>query len=55
MNLLGDRVERRTQRYAVDKAYPNVYYLPENADFHVREGVVRWEMPEGGKIGRAHV
>ncbi len=44
MALLGDQVELKAERYAVDKAYPNVYYVPENADFHVREGVVRWPL-----------
>lgn len=47
MKLLGDRVELKPERYAVDKAYPDVYYVPENADFHVREGVVRWPHHEG--------
>ncbi len=42
MNLLGDRVELRAERYAVDRTYPNIFYVPENADFLVREGCVRW-------------
>ncbi len=46
MALLGDRVDLQPRRYAIDKAYPNVYYVPENADFHVREGVVRWELAD---------
>ena len=36
----------RPERYAVDAAYPDVFYVPENADFLVREGRVRW--PFGG-------
>ena len=51
MGLLGDRVELKPERYAVDREYPNVYYVPENADFHVREGVVRW--PQGQLVLRA--
>ena len=46
MALLGDRVVPRPERYAVDAAYPDVFYVPENADFLVREGRVRW--PFGG-------
>jgi phosphoenolpyruvate carboxykinase (diphosphate) len=42
MKYLGDRVEIMPERYAVDRSYPNVFYVPENADFLVSEGVVRW-------------
>jgi hypothetical protein len=42
IDLLGDRVELKPERYAVDRTYPSVYYVPENADFLVREGIVRW-------------
>jgi hypothetical protein len=42
MKLLGNRVELKPQRYAVDRKYPNVYYVPENADFLVIDGVVKW-------------
>jgi hypothetical protein len=48
MRLLGDRVEVRPERYAVDRAYSNIFYVPENADFLVREGCVRWPLPAGG-------
>ena len=27
--------------------FPNVYYVPENADFHTREGFVRWPHGDG--------
>jgi hypothetical protein len=33
MKYLGDRVEMQPERYAVDRKYPNVFYVPENADF----------------------
>jgi len=46
MELLGDLVERRPEGYATDRRFPNVYYVPENASFHVRDGFVRW--PGGG-------
>jgi hypothetical protein len=48
MALLGDRVVLKPERYAVDATYPDVFYVPENADFLVREGVVRWPVPSGG-------
>jgi hypothetical protein len=42
MRLLGNRVEIRPERYAVDCRYPDIFYVPEDADFLVREGCVRW-------------
>jgi phosphoenolpyruvate carboxykinase (diphosphate) len=42
MALLGERVEVKPSRYAADKRYPNIFYVPEDAEFHVREGVVSW-------------
>ncbi|MGD1072962.1 MAG: hypothetical protein ABSB15_22805 [Bryobacteraceae bacterium] len=47
MSLLGDRVELKPERYAVDRTYPDVFYVPENADFLVREGCVRWPLGDG--------
>ena len=46
MQFLGDRVELMPQRYAVDRTYPDIFYVPENADFLVREGIVRWPLGE---------
>jgi hypothetical protein len=43
VKLLGDLAEVRPERYAVDRTQPGVYYVPENAEFHVRQGVVAWE------------
>ncbi|MEP6716712.1 MAG: hypothetical protein ABJC09_14165, partial [Terriglobia bacterium] len=43
MRLLGDRVEVKPERYATDRTYDTVFYVPENADFLVREGCVRWQ------------
>lgn len=42
MSLLGDRVEVRPERYAVDRVHPDIFYVPENADFLVREGSISW-------------
>jgi len=47
MRLLGDRVEVKPERYAVDTSYPDIFYVPENADFLVREGCVRWPLAGG--------
>lgn len=41
-NLLGDLITLHPEGYAVDKRHPNIYYVPENASFHTREGYVRW-------------
>jgi hypothetical protein len=47
MVLLGDGVERRAEGYAVDRRYPNIFYVPETAEFRLGQGWVRWPM-EGG-------
>jgi hypothetical protein len=51
MSYLGDRVEIKPERYAVDRKYPNVFYVPESADFLVNEGCVKW--PEHKLVLRA--
>ena len=43
MALLGDRVEVKPEGYAVDKRFPDIYYLPYGAEFSVRSGNVSWE------------
>jgi phosphoenolpyruvate carboxykinase (diphosphate) len=47
MAFLGDRAEIKPERYAVDKTYPTIFYVPENAAFNVREGSVRWTYAAG--------
>jgi len=44
MALLGSRVVLKPERYAIDATYPDIFYVPENADFLVREGCVRWQV-----------
>jgi hypothetical protein len=39
---LGDRAELKPEGYAVDRRYPDIYYLPLHTEFNVREGYVRW-------------
>ena len=43
MELLGSLVERRPEGYAVDRRYPDILYVPEDSEFSVREGSVRWK------------
>jgi hypothetical protein len=47
MRWLGDRVEIQPEGYAKDRKYPDVLYVPENAEFIVREGAVKWQRPNG--------
>ena len=49
MELLGEMVERKPEGYAVDRRYPEVFYVPEDSVFTLRDGFVRWEHE-----GRAH-
>ncbi len=46
MRILGELVELRPGRYAVDRRHPDIYYLPENAMFQLRDGYVRWDREE---------
>jgi len=47
MELLGDRALPQPGRYAIDRHYPEIIYVPEDAEFHVLEGVVRFAHPGG--------
>ncbi|MCX6625294.1 MAG: hypothetical protein NTY38_30385, partial [Acidobacteria bacterium] len=40
--LLGERVELQPEGYAVDRRFRDIFYVPENADFHVPSGFVSW-------------
>src|SRR5262249_14313232 len=42
MRILGDTVERKPEGYAIDRRYPNIVYVPEYAEFSVREGSIKW-------------
>ena len=48
MQWLGDRIEVKPERYAIDREFPDIYYVPENADFSVLDGRISWELPNGG-------
>ena len=49
LRLLGDRAEARPGRWAVDRNHPGIVYVPENAEFHAREGRIAWT--HGGANG----
>jgi phosphoenolpyruvate carboxykinase (diphosphate) len=42
MHWLGGRVEVHPEGYATDRLYPDLLYVPENAEFSVPEGTVQW-------------
>lgn len=47
LRSLGDRAELQPEGYAIDKTYPDIFYVPENTEFSVREGTVRWKGSKG--------
>jgi hypothetical protein len=50
MYWLGPRVDIKPERYAVDRKFPTIYYVPENAEFRVLEGSVKWPL----SFGKSH-
>jgi phosphoenolpyruvate carboxykinase (diphosphate) len=47
MALLGELVERRPEGYAIDRRFPDVFYVPEDSVFTLRDGLVRWQHAGG--------
>ncbi|MBK7930750.1 MAG: hypothetical protein IPJ98_25720 [Bryobacterales bacterium] len=43
LRLLGPLAEPRPEGYAVDRAHPEILYLPDSAEFHVPSGTIRWQ------------
>jgi len=43
MQLLGGRVDVKPEGYAVDRRFPQILYVPQDAEFNVRAGLVHWE------------
>ena len=43
MELLGDSAELHAEGYAVDRHYPDIIYVPENARFQLLTQKVTWE------------
>jgi phosphoenolpyruvate carboxykinase (diphosphate) len=50
LRLLDGMVEQKPEGYAVDCRFASVYYVPENAAFHAREGFIEW--PNGRNPSR---
>jgi len=46
MTLLAERVDVRPEGYAIDRRFADIFYVPENSNFHVPSGFVTW-MHEG--------
>ncbi|HEV8549087.1 MAG TPA: hypothetical protein VGQ57_08665, partial [Polyangiaceae bacterium] len=42
LEILGARVEKQAGRHAVDRRYPDIHYVPEDAKFDLKAGVIRW-------------
>jgi len=42
VRLLDGLVDAQPEGYAIDRAFPDVYYLPEDSVFDLEEGTVRW-------------
>ncbi len=45
--LGGSLMRLHPDGYAVDHVYPDIIYLPENAEFNLRQNEIRWETPDG--------
>jgi phosphoenolpyruvate carboxykinase (diphosphate) len=43
LELMGDRVDRKEEGYAVDLAFPEVVYLPEDASISLEDQRARWK------------
>lgn len=41
--ILGDRIEVKPEGYAVDRRFPEILYVPRDAEFNVREGFISWQ------------
>ena len=49
MVWLGDRVAIQPGGYAVDRKYPDIFYVPEHAEFRVGQATVEWTVAGGGR------
>ncbi len=47
MHWLGSRADIQPEGYARDRRFPDIFYVPENAEFSVRESTVKWQLPDG--------
>jgi phosphoenolpyruvate carboxykinase (diphosphate) len=44
ISLYGEVMEVKPEGYAIDRNYPNVYYVPENVHFDLQKQRVSWEV-----------
>ena len=42
IDSLGDAVDVQPEGYAIDKKYPNIFYVPENSAFDLHKQAVTW-------------
>ena len=47
MGWLGDKVEIQPEGFARDRLYPDIIYVPEDAEFRVRDASVTWTGSNG--------
>ncbi|HLH53181.1 MAG TPA: hypothetical protein VKY92_06150 [Verrucomicrobiae bacterium] len=45
--LYGDRMELRPEGYAIDRSYPDIIYVPEDARFDLQQQRIIWRGPAG--------
>ena len=48
--LLGPMIELQPEGYAIDRQYPDILYVPEEAELNVRKGFIQW--PAAGAMQR---
>lgn len=47
LKIKGDEIELKPEGYAIDKKFPDIYYVPEDAYFTLAEQRVRWKSDKG--------
>lgn len=47
LTLLGDRADLRPEGHAIDRLYPTIYYVPQDARFELRTQSIAWTTLEG--------
>lgn len=49
IKLMGDRITVLPDGFAVDKQYPEIFYVPENAEFNLIESRISWKKKDGSQ------
>ncbi len=42
VRLLGPAIDLQPEGYAIDRKYPDILYVPEDAELNVRKGFIQW-------------